>query len=174
ATFLKVNKITKIEEAPDGDKLLEFNANCPQYPETSTVESSVFHIGKYVSNLLGSAMDTAIKDFIECDLIYIKPEIISVFPSKNNIDATNSSAPDPDRGLSLRSSTLISMGQRSLSKLNLGGKNGNPRQAIGKNDVLLGNRFFIRRELSFYIRAPFNNEWICIDPELSRPINLKT
>ncbi|CAG8770316.1 24218_t:CDS:2 [Cetraspora pellucida] len=104
-------------------------------------------------------MDAAMKDVID-DLVCIKHEII---PPTSRIDATNSSAPNIDKGTCLRSGTLISMADGTkvvVEELNPGdivvGKNGAPCQVLGRNDHLFATQ---------------NDEWMYIDTDLSHHMN---
>ncbi|CAG8601802.1 8750_t:CDS:2, partial [Cetraspora pellucida] len=144
--------------------------------------------GKHNSNIQ-EQMAVAIKDFVGGDLICIKSDAISEKQESHLIasrkDATNSSAPNLDKGTCLRSGTLISMANGTkvaVEKLNPGdmvvGKNGVPCHVLGRNDVLLGNRSlygFCPDETAFFtsehLFATQNDEWMCVDPDLSCLMN---
>ncbi|CAG8707069.1 13520_t:CDS:1, partial [Cetraspora pellucida] len=126
-------------------------------------------------------MAVAMKDFLGGELIYNEP---ASYPT-NRKDATDSTAPKPDKESCLRSGTLISMADGTkvaVENLNPGdvliGKNGEPCQVLGRNDILLGNRFlygFTSEQTAFFtsehLFATQNDEWMCIDPDLSRLMN---
>ncbi|CAG8818078.1 13489_t:CDS:1, partial [Racocetra persica] len=138
--------------------------------------------GNYKSNII-DPMATAIEDLFGIKPTYINPEIKALSFPKNREEATNSLVKDP--GTCLRSGTLISMADGTkvaVEKLNPGdlvvGKNGMPCHVLGRNEVLLGNRFlygFSSGRTAFFtsehLFATQNDEWMCIDPDLSRLIN---
>ncbi|KAF0548421.1 GTP-binding protein A [Gigaspora margarita] len=139
--------------------------------------------GKY-KNQIREPMEAAIRDLLGAELTYISPAIMTIVPPKSREEATNCSANKPD-GTCLRSGTLMSMAngtKLAVEKLNPGdlvvGKNGMPCQVLGRNEVLLGSRSlygFSSEHSAFFtsehLFATQNDEWMCIDPDISQLIN---
>ncbi|CAG8676793.1 28168_t:CDS:1 [Gigaspora margarita] len=137
-------------------------------------------VGIYKKNIQ-TQMDKFMKDLFDGELIAIKPTNHEPSPS-NREEATSSTEPN---GTCLRSGTLILMANGTkiaIEYLNSGdmvvGKNGMPCKVLGKNEVLLGNRYlygFSSEKMAFFtsehLFATQNGAWMCIDPDLSRLIN---
>ncbi|RIB04759.1 hypothetical protein C2G38_2221461 [Gigaspora rosea] len=115
-------------------------------------------VGKYKSNIQ-SQMDKVMKDLFDGELTVIKPtnhEITEGSSPSNREEATNSTKPDD---------MVV-------------GKNGMPCKVLGRNEVLLGNRYlygFSSEKMAFFtsehLFATQNGAWTYIDPDLSRLIN---